>query len=246
MARILAISLSKGGVGKTTTAVNLAAALATAGRRILLIDTDTQGQITKALGITPSFGLADFVEGRDVRECLDKARDNLFVLAGGRSLSALERLIARKDFRPESTIADAMAPLDAHFDYILLDTAPSWGALAVNVLVYARELLCPIQLEPLAVAGLLDFIERAQPIFSRMGGELRYVLPTMLDRRVNQTAEILSQVETAFGARVCQPIRANIRLSETAGHGQTIFEYAPNSRGAADYLQLAQRVMNDE
>lgn len=246
MTRIMAISLSKGGVGKTTTAVNLAAGLALSGRQVLLIDTDTQGQVSKSLGVSPQHGLVDLFDGVDIANCLFEARNNLHILAGGSDLAQLERLIARKDYKPESTLADMLSPLGGYFHYIILDTAPSWGPLAVNVLVYARELLCPIQLQPLAVDGLSNFIERTRPIFEREGGQVQYVVPTMADQRVNQTDEILGELRDVFGDLLCSPIRSNIRLSEAPAHGQTIFEYAPNSRGATDYQQLTDRVIKDE
>lgn len=247
MTRIIAVMLAKGGVGKTTTSVSLAAGLANAGRRVLLIDTDTQGQVCHALGVDTKHGLYELVEeGVAPGDVLLEARSNLYVLAGGRQLAMLERAISRKDFRPESTLSNALTPLNEYFDYVIIDTAPAWGTLAVNVLTYAEELLCPVTLETLAVQGLIDFLERVQPIIQHTGSKLSYVLPTMLDRRFSQTREIMEQLQEHFGSLLCEPIRANIRLSEAPAHGQHIFEYEPKSRGAADYKQLTQRVINDE
>lgn len=247
MTRIIAVMLAKGGVGKTTTAVSLSVGLVNAGRRVLIIDTDTQGQVCHALGINSAHGLYELVEEkRPPRDVLVEARPNLYVLPGGRQLAMLERTIARKDFRAEHTLTDALKPMNEFFDYVIVDTAPAWGTLAVNVLTYAEELLCPVTLEMLAVQGLIDFLERVKPIIQHTGSRLSYVLPTMLDRRFSQTSEILEHLQGHFGDLLCQPIRSNVRLSEAPAHGQHIFEFAPRSKGSTDYIQLTERVINDE
>ena len=247
MARIIAVALAKGGVGKTTTAVNLAAGLARAGRRVLVVDTDTQGQVAHALGVTADVGLYEFVKGdATAADVLVEARPNLYVMGGGRNLALLEKEITLKQFRVEWALHDALSPLDSYFNYVIVDTAPAWGVLAINTFAYANELLCPVTLEMLAVKGLIDFLDRVNPIIQATGAELRYVLPTMQDRRLAQTGEILSQLQSTFGEMLCEPIRSNVRLSEAGGHGQHIFEYAPDSKGAADYKKLTERILADE
>ena len=140
--RRIAVALSKGGVGKTTTAVNLAAGLAGAGERVLLVDLDTQGQVAKALGIQPAGGLADVVlDGAPPRKAVVEAREGLGLLAGGRALAGLKRDIARRDYGGERTLAEALAPLDGAYDLVVLDTAPAWDTLTVNALFYASEVL---------------------------------------------------------------------------------------------------------
>ena len=136
-------------------------------------------------------------------------------------------------------IAEALAPLDGAYDFAILDTAPGWDALSVNALFYATEVLAPVSLEVMTLQSLLDFnqslaaIQRYHPALA-----LRYILPTFLDRRVRKSDEILAQLASHFGARLCAPIRYNVRLSEAPGYGQTIFEYAPHSPGADDYRAL--------
>ncbi len=245
MATKIAISLAKGGVGKTTTAVNLAAALAQLGNRTLLIDTDTQGQIAGALGIEPELGLADFVIDQQ-RQAIVEARENLFILAGGISVNKVVQQIRETSFMQHEILKNALAPLEQFFEYIIVDTAPSWTELSINVLAYADQLLCPVPLEMLAVRGLKDFLQRARPVLERTGGVVRYIVPTMLDRRFAQTSEILALLEETFGTLLVDPIRSNIRLSEAPAHGETIFEYAPNSKGANDYQQLAERITANE
>jgi len=136
--RKIAIALSKGGTGKTSTAVNLAAGLAAQGQRVLLIDTDTQGQAALALGVAPEVGLAELMAGEiSAPEALCVARERLWLLAGGPGLSGIQRLIARQDFGGERLLAQALAPYAGRYDFVLLDTAPGWDSLLINVLFYA-------------------------------------------------------------------------------------------------------------
>lgn len=246
--RKIAVALSKGGVGKTTTAVNLAAGLAQSGCRVLLVDVDTQGQVSKALGIEADRGLADLANGdATIEEVVVPARDNLSLVAGGRALAGLKRLITRKDFGGEQVLNETLGALDGPYDYVILDTAPGWDALTVNVLFYAQEVMAPVSLEVMTLQGLREFqksmlaIQKYHPDLS-----LNYIVPTFFDRRVRKSAEILDQLHEHYGAQVCSPIRYNVRLSEAPGYGQTIFEYARHSPGADDYRALTERVMSHD
>jgi len=245
--RKIAISLSKGGVGKTTTAVNLSAGLARTGYRVLLIDTDTQGQASRALGVASEAGLAELISGEaSPAEAIQEVRERLYLLAGGRNLAGLKRTIDRKDFGGENTLAEGLEMLDSSYDFAILDTAPGWDSLTVNVLFYADEILSPVSMEILTVSGLMDFQESIQAIQKyRPELELRYVLPTFMDGRVKKSEEILSQLRIYFGEKLCSPIRYSVRLSEAPGFGMTIYEYAPGSTGVEDYQAVVERISKD-
>lgn len=246
--RKMAIALSKGGVGKSTTAVNLASALVQRQRRVLLLDMDTQGQVARMLNVAPAHNVAEVINGDvSINEALFEARPGLWLLAGGRGLAGLKRAIDRKEFGGEQTLSEALASLDSSYDYVLVDTAPGWDVLTVNALFFVDEVLAPVALEVLALQGLQEFTRSLAAIrryHQRL--ELRYVLPTFHDRRVRKSDEILQQLRSHFTTQVCNPIRYNVRLSEAPGYGQTIFEYAVHSTGAEDYRLLAERILSDE
>ena len=247
VARRIGISLSKGGVGKSTTSINLASGLALAGFKVLLIDTDTQGQDSFMLGVKSKAGLTELVTGElSLKECLTKARENLWMLTGGKALAGVKRMIDRKDYGGESTIAEALQSADKVFDYVIVDTSPGWDPLTVNVLFYVNELLIPVALDIMALQGLSEFLRSVSAIQKyRPELAIKYILPTFEDKRVKKTSRILSKIGKIYGERLCHPIRYNVRLSEAPAYGKTIYEYAPGCNGAQDYRELVRKVAND-
>lgn len=247
MTHKIAVALSKGGVGKTTTAVSLAADLAQRGNSVLLIDLDTQGQAARALGVQPQLGITEVVsEETSAADAVCSARPRLWLLAGGRPLAGLKRIITRKEYGGERTLAEALTGWDEQFEYVIVDTAPGWDALTVNALFYASSILAPVSMEVLTLQGLAEFnqsigaIQKYNPSLA-----LKYILPTFFDRRVKKSDEILAQLRQHYPQQVCQPVRYSVRLSEAPGYGQTIFEYAPGSSGATDYANLTERILSD-
>jgi chromosome partitioning protein len=241
--RKVAFTNAKGGVAKTTTCVNVGAALALADYRTLLVDCDTQGQVTKSLGVQAGEGLAELVQGdAGLEDVQIEARENLFVIAGGGKLSGVKRMISQRDMRSELVLSEALGGLRG-YDFVLLDTAPSWDVLNVNCLFYVEEILIPVSMEALALQGIGDFLGRVKEVQRYRDGLLvRGIIPTFYDGRVKKSAEILEQLERHFPDAVWPTVRYNSKLSEAPGFGQNIFEYAKRSNGAADYARLAQRL----
>src|SRR5918998_6175279 len=162
--RKIAFTNAKGGVAKTTTCVNVGAGLARAGYRTLLVDCDTQAQVTKSLGIQAGEGLAELIQGdAGLGEVQVEARENLFVISGGGALSGVKRLISRRDMRSELVLSEALAELQG-YDFVLLDTAPPGDALNVNCLFYVEELLVPVSMEVLTLQGIGDFLGRVHQV----------------------------------------------------------------------------------
>jgi len=241
--RKIAFTNAKGGVAKTTTCVNIGAGLALAGYRTLLIDCDTQGHVSKSLGVQAGEGLAELVQGdADLGDVQIEARENLFVIAGGGALAGVKRLISRRDMRSELVLSEVLEDLQG-YDFVLLDTAPSWDVLNVNCLFYVEELLIPVSMEVLTLQGIGDFLGRVDQVQPYRENLLTWnIIPTFYDLRVSKSAEILEQLERYFPGAVWPAVRYNVRLSEAPAFGQHIFEYAKKSNGAADYARLAQRL----
>ncbi len=246
-ARKLCVTLSKGGVGKTTTSVHLSAGLAMAGYKVLLVDTDTQGQSAYMLGKKPKAGLTELLTGElSQEEAITSARDNLWVLSGGRSLAGVKRIIDKKSFGAEFTLSEAMEGLEDNFDFIIIDTSPGWDQLTVNVLFYAREILLPVALEVMPLHGLSEFIKSLHSIQKyREEIELKYVLPTFMDNRVDHPKHIYAQLRDLYAEQICEPIRYDEKFAEAPSYGKTIFEFAPTCEGAEDYRKLVRHICGD-
>ncbi|MFH2093890.1 MAG: AAA family ATPase [Pseudomonadota bacterium] len=245
--RKICVSLSKGGVGKTTTSVNLCAGLALAGHKVLLVDTDTQGQSSYILGKKPRAGLTELLT-RELapEECIVRARKNLWLLSGGKSLAGVKRIIDRKSFGAEWTLSEAMKEIDQRYDYVIIDTAPGWDQLIVNVLFYATEVLVPVALEVMPLQGLSEFMKSLGSIQKyRKEIVLKYIVPTFMDTRVKGPEMILQQLNKLYPEYVCTPIRYCESLSEAPSYGKSIFEFAPGSTASADYRELVQRISQD-
>ena len=241
--RKIAIVGFKGGIGKTTTCVNLGGALARRGHRVLLIDTDTQANLAISLGIKKfDKSLADvLVRKVKAKDCLVTARKNLYLLPSSLDLfKAQQRMVL--EMAGEEIFEELFSELD-NYDYQLIDCAPSLSLLTINSVVYVDEVYIPVSMELLATSGAEKFIDYLKNIAETLGrtAEIRLIIPTMYDSRRRVSNEVLKIVEK-LGPRVTKPIRVDTLLSEAPGHGKTIFEYAPRSRGAIDYARLTETV----
>ncbi len=258
--RLIAVMNQKGGVGKTTTAVNLSAALADAGHRVCVVDLDPQAHASLHLGITIRDGqpsVYDVLTGeeqfQDVRQ---QVAENLCVVPAHLDLAAAEVELAGEAGR-EVILRDKLAKDDAKFDYVVIDCPPSLGVLTINALTMAREVFLPLQPHFLALHGLSKLLKTIEIVSQRLNPQLRLagVLLCMYDANTRLAGEVSNDVNAYFererrpgcvwsDARVFTTrIRRNVRLAEAPSYGQSILQYAPTSNGADDYRQLAEEVL---
>lgn len=249
MGRMIAIGNQKGGVGKTTTTVNLGAALASQGKKVLIIDMDSQGNATSGLGIERADVkqsvyevLVDQIEAAGA--ILPTSRENLWILPSTLQLAGAEIELATADHR-ESRLKQAIEPIKADYDYILVDCPPSLGQLSLNAFTASDTILIPVQCEYYALEGLsqlLNTIRLVQRTYNK-NFRIEGVLLTMLDARTNLGYEVVEEVRKYFQEKVYQTIiTRNVRLSEAPSYGQSVIDYDPKSRGAEMYMDLAKEV----
>jgi len=248
--RIVAVANQKGGVGKTTTAVNLGAALAELGQRVLLVDCDPQGNATSGLGIDRrrversvyDVLLDDVAAALAVRQTVVPG---LAILPSTLDLAGAELELVAASTR-ESRLRDALQPLRAEFAWILIDCPPSLGLLTLNALVAADGVLVPIQCEYYALEGVGQLMSTIQSVRRNMNPalEVEGVLLTMYDGRTNLSLQVAEEVRRAFRDEVFQAlVPRNVRLSEAPSHGLPISAYDPRSRGAQVYEAVAKEVV---
>ena len=250
-ARIYCFANQKGGVAKTTTAVNLGAYLAAAGRRVLVVDTDPQGNATTSLGADPralTLSLYNvLIDGVHIQQALTLTdRVGLDLVPSNTDLAGAEIELARLMAR-EQLLARALRPVLEQYDYILIDQPPSLGLLTINGLTATTHgVVIPVQCEYLALEGLSLLMKTIQQVREILNEHLTIagVVLTMYDSRTNLGQQVVEEVQSYFPNEVFQTIiPRNIRLSEAPSYGQTILSYAPNSAGALAYQALAQEFM---
>ncbi|MBC7835435.1 MAG: ParA family protein [Phycisphaerales bacterium] len=273
-ARLIALINQKGGVGKTTTTVNLAAAISREGRRVLVIDLDPQAHATLHLGASgdepaPGAGAAPGATvydllldpAMDPREAVRRVRDNLFVIAAETDLAAAESELVSQPDRI-GRLRGAIAKLQEGpepFEFVLIDCPPSLGVLTLNALAAAREVFIPMQAHFLALQGVSKLLETVGAVARSVNPKLFVtgVILCMHDGSTTHSKEVVADLDSFFeaarrqdvpwrAARVYRPaIRRNIKLAECPSFGQTIFDYAPTCPGATDYAELARAVINE-
>lgn len=242
--KIIGVMNYKGGTGKTTVAVNLAAAFAKSGESVLLIDSDAQGSASHWLGITPTETLYNaIIEGKSINSLIIPARNNLDIIGANHHLFPLEIALANHQQR-EHVVGQLLKSLTNHYDWIILDCAPTMSILNQNMLIAASAIFVPVGMEYLALIGVKQLHQNIQwinQLYDKAIG-ISYVIPTFFDTRKSKSKSVMSSLNRVFNERVLDPIHYSVQLSECPGFGQTIFEYAPRSQGASDFEILAKKV----
>ena len=250
MGKIIAIANQKGGVGKTTTTINLAASLAAEGRKVLIIDADPQANATSGYGIDPRTMNASIyeclvdeypLEGSEVPTCMD----GLFLVGSRIDLAGAEIELINKDQR-ERVLQNMLAPVKDKYDYIIIDCSPSLGLITVNALTAADSVIIPVQAEYFALEGISKLLNTVRIIKSRLNPELEIegFLLTMYDARLRLANQIYEELKGHFGDMVFTTvIPRNIKLSESPSHGLPVILYDAESRGAIAYGQLARELV---
>jgi chromosome partitioning protein len=250
MSRVLGVLNYKGGTGKTTTVVNLAAGLAKSGAHVLCVDLDAQGSLATHLGVEYTYSLSQLLLGQ-VRPqgCVVQARENLDLIASDRSLLRAEGKLWRIGDEQiiRRTLRNKMRSLDSEYDYVILDFSPSVSLLSESGLLYIHELIVPVSANYLGLMGLKQVVETLKT-FRQMPGTnvwLYLVVPTFYSDRVQQDREVIQLLKRYFTGKVTNPIRSSVKIAESPSHHLSIYEYSPRSTGSTDYAHLVERVLRD-
>lgn len=252
MGKIIAVINQKGGVGKTTTAVNLAACLAYKGKKVLVVDSDPQGNATSGLGISKDsieFSLYDcLADTSKTKDAIIKtACRGLSIIPSLPELSAAEIELASQENR-EHFVKEALKGVEEDYDFIIIDSPPALGMLTINIMTAADSILIPIQCEYYALEGLSQLITSVKSIKKSLNKELEIegICATMYDSRTNLSQQVLDEVKKHFPDKVFNtPIPRNVRLSEAPSYGQPIIKYDITSKGADAYFALAREIISN-
>ncbi len=245
--QVVAVFNHKGGTGKTTTAVTVAAGLAAKGRRVLLVDTDGQGNVGVSLGMQNERTLYHvLVMGLDPHEAIVEMRANLHVLPSNETLAAAELFLAGRQ-RRDRVLASRLGALRAEYDNIIVDCSPSLSLMNQNALVFADGVLCPVACDYLSLVGVKQVLRTIKQVNRILSHPVRLwgVLPTLYDARARVCVEAYDTLRQHFGDHCLTPIRMASRAKEAPSQAQTLFEYAPDATATKDYWQVVEKLLKD-
>jgi chromosome partitioning protein len=252
LSKVMAVANQKGGVGKTTTAVNCSAALALQGRRVLVVDTDPQGNTTSGLGIDKKkaqLSVYDvLINGADIKEAVQATQiEGLFAVPSAIKLAGAEVEMVHMEKR-EYVIKEALEAVRGDYDYILMDCPPSLGLLTVNALTAADTVIVPIQCEYYALEGVTQLVDTIRLVKKHLntGLEIEGVLLTMFDPRTRLSVQVVDEVKAFFRHKVFSSlVPRNVRLGEAPSFGKPIMLYDPQCAGARAYEYLAEEIIQN-
>src|SRR5262245_28400150 len=246
--RVLAVFNQKGGTAKTTTSVHVAAALARAGRKVLLVDTDGQGNVGASLGLAPERTLYHvIVMGLPYGEAVTSARPGLDVLCASETLAAAELFLAGQKQR-DRVLAARLAAAKNDYEFVVVDCSPSLSLLNQNAMIFADGVLCPVACDYLSLLGVRQVLRTIKQINRLLGHPLSLwgVLPTLYDARARICREAVESLKQSFGDVCLEPVHFAIKAKEAPAQGKTLFEYAPGSPAAEDYARVVHRLLDLE